>query len=204
VIRPRARVVVWRGVDGFRVEYADSHLYSDRLLARGTQIGVEPKAYQARYSLDTRDGFETARLTIDVVGEGWARRLDLLRDQKGAWHASADASGNVELPDPGLGSAAESLGEAVDCDLAFSPLTNTMPVLRDGLHEGGDPRDYEMAWVSLPDLAVRRSLQRYEPVAPGRVRFVSRDSDFRADLELDSDGLVTRYEHMAERVTPYP
>ena len=96
------------------------------------------------------------------------------------------------------------LESALDCDLAFSPLTNTMPVLRDGLHEGGEPRDYEMAWVSLPDLSVRRSLQRYEPLGPGSVRYVARDSDFRAELDLDSDGLVARYEHMAEAVTPYP
>lgn len=76
-----------------------------------------------------------------------------------------------------------------------------MPILRDGLNHAGEPRDYEMAWVSLPDLTITRSLQRYEPIAPGRVRFVSRDGDFRAELALDEDGLVVRYEHMAERVT---
>jgi hypothetical protein len=202
VSRPPVRVLVWRGLDGFRAEYADVHLYADRLLARGTQIGVEPLPYQARYSLDTRDGFETARLMVDVSGEGWSRRLDLLRDQTGAWHASADASGDAELAEPGLASGTDGLGTALDCDLAFSPLTNAMPILRDALHEGGEPRDYEMAWVSLPDLGVQRSPQRYEPIAPGRVRYVSRDGDFRAELELDADGLVVAYEHLAERVTP--
>jgi hypothetical protein len=59
-----------------------------------------------------------------------------------------------------------------------------------------------MAWISLPDLAVARSPQRYEPLAPGRVRYVARDGDFRAELEIDGDGLVSRYEHLAERVTP--
>lgn len=34
-----------------------------------------------------------------------------------------------------------------------------------------------------------------------RVRSVSRDSDFRAQLELDQDGLVVAYEHLAERAT---
>jgi hypothetical protein len=193
-------VVVWRGTDSFRTEYADVHLHSDRLLGRGTQIGVEPLAYEARYSLDTRHGFETARLTVDVTGGGWSRRLDMLRDQNGDWHVSADATGDAELPAPGGDTAA--LAGALDCDLAFSPLTNAMPVLRDGLHEGGEPRDYEMAWVSLPDLALHRSLQRYEPVAPGRVRFVSRDSDFTAELDFDADGLVVSYQHLAERVTP--
>jgi hypothetical protein len=192
--------MVWRGTDAFRCEYANVQLQADRLLARGIQVGLDPIAYQARYSLDTRDAFLTARLTVDVEGAGWTRRLDLLRDPEGAWHASADAGGEVEPSEPAVDTGA--LSRAADCDLAYSPLTNTMPILRDGLHKGGEPRDYEMAWVSLPDLAVHCSLQRYEPVEPGRVRYVSRDSDFRAELELDSDGLVARYEHMAESVTP--
>jgi hypothetical protein len=199
VIHPRNRVVVWRGTDAFRCEYADVHLHSDRLLARGVQIGLDPVPYQARYSLDTREAFVTARLTVDVEGQGWTRRLDLLRDPDGAWHASADTGGEVELPEPSVDTS--TLARAADCDLAYSPLTNTMPILRDGLQEGGEPRDYEMAWVSLPDLAIHCSLQRYEPIAPGRVRFVSLDSEFRAELELDEDGLLARYEHMAERVT---
>jgi len=194
--------VVWRGTDDYRTEYADVQLYADRLLARGIQIGTEPMPYQASYSLDTRAGFETARLTVDVAGEGWSRRLDLLRDQQGVWHASSDSAGRVELPAPGGETAA--LAGAVDCDVALSPLTNAMPVLRDGLHEGGEPHDYEMAWVSLPDLSIRRSLQRYEPLAAGRVRYLDRDGDFRAELDLDPDGLVARYEHLAEAVTPYP
>ncbi len=198
--QPRARVMLWQGVEEFRAEYADVRLYSDRLLALGTQLGVVPLPYQARYSLDTRDRFETAHLTVDVAGEGWARRIDLLRDQKGAWHASADASGDADMPPPGIESGADSLHEAVDCDLAFSPLTNAMPVLRDALHEGGEPRDYEMAWVSLPDLAIHRSPQRYEPLGRGRVRFVSLDSDFTAELDLDSDGFVLHYPELAGRV----
>jgi hypothetical protein len=192
--------VVWQGVDAFRVEHAVVHLHADRLLARGTQIGVTPLPYEARYSLDTRERFETARLTVDAAGAGWSRRLDLLCDASGTWHASTDTSGDVDLPDPD--GDARSLAEAVDCDLAFSPLTNTMPLLRDGLVDGGEARDYAMAWVSLPDLAVHRSEQRYEPLGEGAVRFVSRDDDFTAKLEFDGYGLVVRYEGLAERVTP--
>jgi uncharacterized protein len=83
-------------------------------------------------------------------------------------------------------------------DLAFSPLFNSIPVLRDGLHEGGEARDYVMAFVAVPELAVEESPQRYEPLAPGSVRF--RSGDFVADLELDRDGLVRRYEGLAERI----
>jgi hypothetical protein len=92
------------------------------------------------------------------------------------------------------------LDGALDCDLAFSPLTNLMPVRRSGLRELPGSEDFVMAWVSVPDLKVHASPQRYEHVRPDVVRFLSLDGDFTAELELDDDGLVVRYPRLAERV----
>jgi len=193
------RTLVWRGLDAWRAEYADVTLYADRLLARGTQLGIEPLPYRLSYALDTSPpDFRTARLTVDAAGERWSRRLDLLRDPDGNWHVSGDAGGEVGLPEPG--GDPSSFAEALDCDLGLCPLTNAMPVLRHGLAGGGgEPRDFTMAWVSVPDLTVSRSAQRYEPVRQGVVRYV--DDHFSAELELDSDGLVLRYPDLAERVS---
>ena len=85
-------------------------------------------------------------------------------------------------------------------DLGFSPLFNSLPVRRDGLHRGGAPRDYAMLWIEVPSLAVERSAQRYEPLHPGCVRFS--DASFSADIELDEDGFVVSYPGLAERVHP--
>jgi hypothetical protein len=84
-------------------------------------------------------------------------------------------------------------------DLGFSPLFNSIPVLAHALHRGGEGRDFVMAWVSVPDLTVRPSEQRYEPLGEGLVRFTS--ESFIADLELDRDGFVVRYPGLAERVS---
>ncbi len=84
-------------------------------------------------------------------------------------------------------------------DLGYSPLFNSLPILRGRLHRGGEPRDYAMAWVSVPGLELRRSVQRYEPLAGGEVRF--RAGDFAADLELDDDGFVVRYPGLAVRIS---
>jgi uncharacterized protein len=83
-------------------------------------------------------------------------------------------------------------------DLAFSPLFNSLPVLRDGLLEGGDARDYVMRFVDVPELKAEESEQRYEPLGERRVRF--RSGTFAADLEFDGDGFVVRYEGLAQRV----
>jgi hypothetical protein len=193
-----SRAVIWQGLDGWRAEYADVWLRDERLVGRGVQIGIDPFPYEARYSLDTSPGYSTAHLSVNASGAGWSRTLDLRRDHSGAWDVSTSHSGEVDLPDPG-GNSAEFDG-AADCDLQSSPLTNSPPVLREGLLDGGQAVNLVMAWVALPALTVHRSDQRYEPVDASRVRYVSLDSDFTAELELDEDGLVTRYPGLAERV----
>ena len=85
-------------------------------------------------------------------------------------------------------------------DLGFSPLTNTLPIVRDGLLESSEPRSYVMALVHVPSLDVERSEQRYEPVSPGVIRF--RAGAFTALLEVDAAGFVLRYPGLAELVAP--
>lgn len=202
VARERRRLVVWRGLDGFRAEAADVRLLADRLSAQGTQIGAEPLPYRLDYRLETGGDFVTERLFVEARGEGWMRSLDLLRDGDGSWSCSTDHAGAGRLGDPG--GDLTGVAGALDCDLGLCPLTNTMPVRRCGLLEGGDGRDFVMAWVSVPGLEVHRSEQRYEHVRrTGRtsvVRYVGRHRDFVGELEFDADGLVIRYPELAERV----
>jgi hypothetical protein len=49
------------------------------------------------------------------------------------------------------------LGDADFFDVFASPFFNTLPVLRDDLLAGGEPRDYTMAFVEVPTLNVRAS-----------------------------------------------
>ncbi len=174
----RPQMLVWSGLGVFRAEVAHVELEDDRLRARGTQIGLEPEAYELRYELDTTSGFVTERLSVHAHSEAGPRSLQLLRG------------------------VSEELEWGPDCDLGFSPLTNTMPILRGGLHKGGGRADFVMAWVSVPDLSVHRSPQRYEYLRPGVVRYEGVSSGFVADLELDDDGFVTRYPGLAERLHP--
>jgi hypothetical protein len=83
-------------------------------------------------------------------------------------------------------------------DLGFSPLFNSLPVVRDELLGAGAPRDYVMRWVDVPSLAVHRSEQRYEPLGNGLVRF--RSGEFSADISFDNDGIVLVYPGLAKRV----
>jgi hypothetical protein len=185
-------VLVWRGLETWRAEYADVSVQGERLTASGVQLGVDPRPYRLTYDLDTAAGFLTVRLAVQAQGDGWSRRLDLRRAPDGSWTLETAAEGADDLGAPG--GDPDALEGATDCDLGFSPLTNTMPILRDG----GGPGGYVMAWVSVPDLGVHRLDQRYEPLDDGRIRYS--DDDFVRDLTVGPDGFVTHYPGLGELV----
>jgi hypothetical protein len=170
--------LVWRGLEEWLAEACEVTLSGERLHARGVQLGAEPHPYRADYELTTGANWITERLLVSC-GE---RSLELRRADDGSWTANGEPQPHVQ--------------GALDCDLAFSPLTNFMPARR----LAGQPVDHVMAWVSVPDLAVLRSEQRYEPIDARTVRFIGLEDGFTADLELDEDGLVVRYPRLAERV----
>jgi hypothetical protein len=169
--------IAWAGLEEWLAEACELELAANGLVAAGTQIGADPHPYRAAYELDARGDWITRRLRVEVPGVG---ALELRHDGAGHWEGRPELDG------------------AHDCDLAYSPLTNLMPIRRHALHERAGAVEFVMAWVSLPDLAVHRSEQRYEHLRPGLVRFSS--GDFAADLEVDAAGLVLTYPHLARRV----
>ena len=140
-------------------EFADVLIQPHRLTASGIGIGSSPYGYRLDYKLETRSDFITSGLLVTARGGGWSRRLDLRRLRSGRWTARTSSRGHAEMPAPG--GDMNAVDKALDCDLALSPLTNSMPVLRHRLLEGGGPVDLVMAWVSVPDLSVHASRQRY-------------------------------------------
>jgi uncharacterized protein len=195
------RFVVWRGVEEWLAEAVSIDLDERGLSASGIQLGAHPIPYRVDYRLDATDGFVTRELELSSVGEGWRRQLVLRHDGSGGWSAELEQAGDP--PGGAWDAGLPDLAEARDIDVGFSPLTNSMPILRHRLHREGS-RDFVMAWVSIPDLRVSASKQRYEHVraddAGATVRFLELDGDFTAELELDQDGLLVFYPALSRRV----
>ena len=194
------RAIAWVKEDG-GAEFADVLIQPHRLTASGIAIGSSAHGYRLDYKVETRSDFITSGLLVTARGEGWSRRLDLRRLRSGRWTARTSSRGNAEMPAPGGDMTA--FDEALDCDLALSPLTNSMPVIRRGLLEGGGPVEFLMAWVSVPDLSVHPSRQRYTFLRKSGdisvVRYESESRDFVAELTFDADGLVIDYPGIGRR-----
>jgi hypothetical protein len=202
-VESRSLAIGWETDDPPGIEFAAVELGSDRLRASGVAVRSGPLLYRLDYELETATRFVTARLAIVVQGETWSRRLELRRSPSGSWTSDTSARGAPELGEPG--GDLSSLEGALDCDLALSPLTNVMPVLRCDLLAGHRPAALVMAWVSVPHLSVHPSRQRYTPLPPAgdasapMIRFED-DEGFRADLTLDDHGFVIDYPGIAHRL----
>lgn len=196
------RFLVWAGVEEWLTESAAVDLESGGLSATGTQLAAEPAPFRVDYRLEAPD-FVTRELEVTSTAEGWRRHLTLRHDGEGSWEAEINDEGDV--PGGPWDGALPELSEALDIDIQNSPLTNTMPILRHGFHREGSG-DFLMAFITTPSLRVEASPQRYEHVRTTEdgsvVRYISREGDFTAELELDSDGLLSFYPRLARRVEP--
>jgi uncharacterized protein len=176
------RLLAWRGVAPDRLDTAWVLLGERRLSAHGSSTAA---GYVLSWRLETGEDWVTRDLHVRVDGGG---ELHLRREAGGRWSV------------PGLDAA-------LDCDLGLCPFTNTMPILRHGLQTPQPPGrvDVElvMAWVSVPDLTVSASRQRYRSDGPGsggnaRVRFDS--EGFSARIEVDASGFVVDYPGIGRRL----
>jgi uncharacterized protein len=202
------RSLCWQRIDSAGIEHV---LFDDRsgLYARGTVVGTAPLAYSGSYELLADQDWASVRLTVNVEGAGWLRSLKLER-AAGRWHATAGEQGDLDAALMHEGQARaqlpgvenpDRLTAALDVDLGYSPLTNTLPIRRLGLRTAaaGTQQTVAVAWVLVPSLVVVPAKQTYAVVSPGTIRYSS--GDFSADLTVDGDGFVTHYPGLAQLVT---
>ncbi|MET7422392.1 putative glycolipid-binding domain-containing protein [Dactylosporangium sp. NPDC005555] len=193
------RAFAWQRTDTTGGEFVT---LDDRrgLYAKGVAFAADNALYSCRYDLHTDESWASTRLEVTAEGAGWRRTLRMER-AAGRWRVTTGEQGDLErvlptAPFSGIEDP-DRLHHVLDVDLYNSPLTNTLPVRRLGLHraEPGTTSTIEAAWVLLPSLAVLPLQQVYEVLPGRRVRYSS--EGFTAELELNADGYVVEYEGLA-------
>jgi hypothetical protein len=201
-----ARSLLWRRLDTTGAEHA---LVDDGrgLVGHGTIVAAEPVPYTLSYELQTDEQWVSGRLAVRVEGVGWQRTVTLER-AVGRWRVTAGERGDLDRALTAAGRARlllpgsedpDSLAPALDVDLGFSPLTNSLPIRRLGLLDAptGTSATITAAWVLVPALTVVAAQQSYTVSGPGRIRYAS--GSFTAELTVDGDGYVTDYPGLASR-----
>jgi hypothetical protein len=189
---PYAKMLTWAGVDCLRLETARVVLGERGLRASGSLVSApqpDIEAYSASYSLATDEAGVVQRLTVRTTRVHGEQHVHVTRSEEGIW-----------LVDHGHGAARSSFDGALDADLAFSPLFNTLPVRRLGLHRTPATHALPMVFVTLPGLEVCQVPQTYRTISLGDPAVVGLSSDsIEVELSVDADGLVLDYPGLARR-----
>ncbi len=90
-------------------------------------------------------------------------------------------------------------------DLSLTPFCNTFPIFR-MLNDELDTATFDVVYIDGNTLKVSRSRQAYDHLGDGHFHYrdLGLSSGFQAQLHVDSDGLITEYEGLFERVAVMP
>jgi hypothetical protein len=190
------RDVLWKSLDEVRLEHSRFSVDDEGPYILGSVLAVDRKEpVTIDYIIECDPDWVTGEVTIEVLRTNPNREsfLSIVNDGEGDWSqlvTSFDGLGSRKLP---------KLKGCLDVDLAFSPVTNTLPIRRLGL-DIGEGADVNAAWIQFPSLEVTVLPQRYTRIADRTYRYESFLSGFTALLEVDDLGLVKTYEGLWERV----
>jgi hypothetical protein len=90
------------------------------------------------------------------------------------------------------GESCPEMDGCIDIDLNFSPITNTLPIRRLDLSEGGSER-VRSAWLRFPTFKLEPLAQTYTRLDKNTYRYESGSGTFIRELKVDEFGLVTDY-----------
>jgi hypothetical protein len=191
---PVTDLFTWRteGGDGF--EGTRVLLAQGGFRALGRLVRSDPDTpFTASYRLVVAEDGSVSRVSVTSATAERERHLTLNRTEDGYW-----------LLDTGSGGTREQFANAVDVDLSHSPMFNSLPVRRLGLHREPGAHTLSMVYVSLPGLGVELVEQRYRTVRPldesGTAVVEFGWGEYLTDLVVDADGIVVSYPGLASRV----
>jgi hypothetical protein len=119
--------------------------------------------------------------------------LLLLSDNRKSLKIRADGQGHwfTHMGDP-----ISPLDGCIDVDISATPFTNTLPIRRLELRPG-QSAELLVAYVLIPEIELMTDKQRYTCLElnahGGLYKYESMESDFKAELPVDNDGLVIDY-----------
>jgi len=177
----RSQIVAWQRSDVPGMEWCRLTLEgAASSLAGAVVLTWDGAPWRIDYAIELDSAGRTRLLTIgaDGLADGAPVRVDIRLEADGRGRWRRDGASVIDDPD------------ALDCDLGFSPSTNTLPIRRLGL-EIGQKREIAVAWILFPSFEVVHGRQSYERLTERAWRY--RSAGFEADLTVDDDGLVADY-----------
>jgi uncharacterized protein len=176
----------WPGTEHLRIAKHDPGIVADGLI-----IGLfDETPFRLCYHVRCDHQWRVREARVEIIDAD--RVLHLIGDGAGRW---TDGAGN----------AVPALTGCIDIDIAATPFTNTLPIRRRAW-QAGESAEFSMAYIRVPELSAKPDPQRYtcldRSANGGTFLYESLDRVFRAELAVDSDGLVIDYPGLWQRAWP--
>lgn len=174
------RTLLWERQKGTGLERFELLRQRDEWVLRGTILALDEKGpAQADYEIVCDAAWRTRRIGVSLR-DGLHHRSLALTVEDGRWIEN--------------GTERQAVRGCIDVDLGWSPSTNTLPIRRLGLAVGRKSGIITAAWVRFPELTLEPLPQEYHRLAERRYLYSSRGGAFKAELEIDENGVVLDYE----------
>lgn len=185
-----AATLFWSRIDFVGLERLELVRTADGFAATGTVLGLDAGGFRLEHRWLLSRDWRAQSLEVERWDPEGHRRLSVER-LPGGW--LVDGRPRVDLDG------------AEEPDLSATPFCNTFPIRRLSL-DADATITLDTCYVDADAMTVERSRQRYERLGQNRVRYVDLGAaaGFEAQLDVDDEGLVLRYEHLFERMTPTP
>jgi len=179
-------ILFWRRTDTEGLERLELAMQPDGIQASSTVLCLESGGFRLDHQWLLSPDWRALSVTVERWNAGGHAALRLERSGTG-WLVDGKPRADLE--------------GAQEPDLSVTPFCNTFPIRRTPEHAGASLQ-LDTAFIDGAEMTVARSSQRYDRQGPGRVRYVDLGLSlgFEADLAVDAQGLVLKYEHLFERV----
>jgi hypothetical protein len=173
------RDLLWTSLKDEGFEHLRLLQEGGRIIADGVIVRRDERsAYRAAYRIECDDAWRIREVQVTTAD---GARLELRSDGNGRW---------LDRPE---------LDGCHDIDIEASPFTNTLAIRRLALGVGASA-EIAVVFITPRDAGAQRFMQRYTRLAEERYLYESMESDFKAELPVDGEGLLLEYPNWFRRV----
>lgn len=189
------RTVFWAPVGKDGLENLGLRSTCGGFEAVGVVLGIDDAMpFRLHYRILTDGAWRTRRVLLQLITPAGETIRRLTGDGAGLWEGD-------------LGAARRDLDGCIDVDISATPFTNSLTINRLRLQPGAQA-DVNVVYIKIPELSIGPSRQSYlcrhltgDGVA-GLYEAYFPTFDFRVELPVDADGLVSDYPELFRRVFP--
>lgn len=176
--------LIWSGIAYQSLEHCQVDVEGERISIDSVIIGShEGRPYRIGYMLTLNKLWEVRLCAIkSIIGHN---DTTLVLEKKGGdWYLDGQLRTDFE--------------NCTDIDLSLTPLTNSLPINRLGLHKG-EAAEIDVVYFDLLSGAIKPVKQQYTRLTADAYRYENVPNDFEAEIKVDAKGFVVAYPRLFVR-----